>query len=259
MSRHPSLERILVTNDDGIHAPGLETAEKIARELSDDVWIVAPEFEQSGAGHSLSLTEPLRLRRLDERRFAVRGTPTDAVMLAMNHLMGDARPTLVLSGVNRGVNLGEDITYSGTVAGAIEGTIAGVPSIALSQAYASRERKVSFASAEQHAPDIIRHLVEIDWPDEVLMNVNFPPAEETVKGIRATRQGRRDLSDLFVDKRKDPRGFSYYWFGLSRTMDSGDAQSDLTAIQDGWISVTPLHINLTHEAMVEKLAQALKD
>ena len=170
--------RILVTNDDGIHAPGLAVAEKIARALCNDVWVVAPETEQSGASHSLTLTLPLRLRQIDSRRFAVTGTPTDCVMMGVAELMAEARPTLVLSGVNRGSNLADDVTYSGTIAGAMEGTALGVPSIALSQAYGvGGGHDVDWSCAETHGPRLIAKLVEIGWPAEVLMNVNFPPGE----------------------------------------------------------------------------------
>ena len=167
--------RILVTNDDGIHAPGLAVAEQIARALCNDVWVVAPETEQSGASHSLTLALPLRLRKIDSRHFAVTGTPTDCVMMAIAELMTESRPTLVLSGVNRGSNLADDITYSGTIAGAMEGTALGVPSIALSQSYGfSVGRDVEWSCAETHGPPLIKKLVEIGWPPDVLMNVNFP-------------------------------------------------------------------------------------
>src|SRR5918912_162675 len=149
--------RILVTNDDRIHAPGLKVLETIARQLSDDVWVVAPEFDQSGVSHSLSLNDPLRLRSVAERRFAVKGTPTDCVIMAAKHLLKERRPDLVLSGVNRGRNTGEDVIYSGTVAGAVEGTILGIPSFALSQSYMSRSSAPPhWATAIRNAPDIIR-------------------------------------------------------------------------------------------------------
>src|SRR5271154_3267252 len=187
--------RILVTNDDGIHAPGLAVAERIARALSDDVWIVAPETEQSGASHSLTLSMPLRLRQVEAQRFAVTGTPTDCVMMAVAEVMKNARPDLVLSGVNRGSNLADDVTYSGTIAGAMEGCAIGIPSIALSQAYGFEERRdVPWACAETHGPVVIRKLIAAGWPQDVLINLNFPdrqPAE--VEGVEVTEQGKRDL------------------------------------------------------------------
>jgi 5'-nucleotidase len=167
--------RILVTNDDGIHAPGLGVAEKIARTLSDDVWVVAPENEQSGASHSLTLSLPLRLREIDSRRFAVTGTPTDCVMMGTAYIMKDKPPTLVLSGVNRGSNLADDVTYSGTIAGAMEGCALGIPSIAMSQSYFSEtEGETPWACAEAHGPSVVKRLVEIGWPKDVLINLNFP-------------------------------------------------------------------------------------
>src|SRR5437763_6277117 len=149
--------RILCTNDDGIHAPGLKIVEEIARELSDDVWVVAPETDQSGVSHSLSLNDPLRLREIGRRHFAVRGTPTDCVIMGVRHLIADPPPGLVLSGVNRGQNVAEDVTYSGTIAGAMEGTILGIPSIAPSQAYGPSTRdRPHWDTAIQHGPDLLR-------------------------------------------------------------------------------------------------------
>ncbi|OYX11861.1 MAG: 5'/3'-nucleotidase SurE, partial [Rhizobiales bacterium 32-66-8] len=164
--------RILVTNDDGIHAPGLDACARIAAALSDDVWVVAPEFDQSGVAHSLSLSDPLRLRQVEERRFAVKGTPTDCVIMAVRHMLVDQPPTLILSGVNRGQNIAEDVSYSGTVAGAIEGTILGIPSVALSQAFGPTTRdNPSYITAETHAPDVIRTLLKEGIPKGIVINV----------------------------------------------------------------------------------------
>lgn len=166
--------RILITNDDGIHAPGLQACEKIARELSDDIWIVAPETDQSGVSHSLSLNDPLRLREISERHFAVKGTPTDCVIMGARHIMKDM-PDLVLSGVNRGRNCAEDVTYSGTVAAAMEGTVLGIPSIALSQAYAFSTRRAPFwDTGIAHAPELVRRILKAGMPRDVLVNINFP-------------------------------------------------------------------------------------
>ena len=183
--------RILLSNDDGIRSPGLKSLERIARTLSRDVWIVAPETEQSGASHSLTLHEPLRIRRLSPRRFAVRGTPTDCVMLAIHHIIRGRRPSLVLSGVNRGGNIGDDVTYSGTIAAAMEGAILGVPSIALSQVVQGNHA-VKWATAEHHGPGLLRQLLATGWPPEVLINVNFPDVAQTaVRGVAVAVQGRR--------------------------------------------------------------------
>jgi 5'-nucleotidase len=259
MSNKSQALRILVTNDDGIHAPGLAAAERIARALSDDVWVVAPETEQSGASHSLTLSLPLRLRQIDARRFAVTGTPTDCVMMAVAQIMEKSRPSLVLSGVNRGSNIADDITYSGTVAGAMEGTALGIPSVALSQAYGFGEnRDVPWQCAEIHGPRVIRKLVEVGWPADVLMNVNFPdsPPDE-VKRIEVTEQGKRDLQAAALDKRIDSRGYPYYWIGFKRVRSHPPEGTDLHAIYKGRISVTPLHLNLTEYKVRDSLKTQL--
>src|SRR3569623_1029849 len=166
--------RILVTNDDGIHSPGLAVAEKIAQSLCDDVWVVAPENEQSGASHSLTLASPLRLRPIDERRFAVSGTPTDCVMMACLHILKDQPPELVISGVNWGSNLADDVTYSGTIAGAMEGCALGIASIALSQSYEEGDRHaIDWSAGEVHGPQTEAALVKAGWPAGTLLNINF--------------------------------------------------------------------------------------
>jgi len=252
--------RILVSNDDGIHSPGLRTLERIAKTLSDDVWVVAPETEQSGASHSLTLSEPLRIRRLTKRRFAVRGTPTDCVMLAVHHIIEGDAPTLLLSGVNRGANLGEDVTYSGTIAAAMEGALLGIPSVALSQVYNFRRGRVKWATAAHHAPNLLRRLLHFGWPHDVLININFPNLKhDAVKDVRVTVQGRRDVADLIVDERTDARGHPYFWFGFRRAYGHPGTDTDLFAIQDGCISITPLHLDLTHLATRDTLARALGD
>lgn len=241
-----SSARILVSNDDGINAPGLEVLERIARQFSDDVWVVAPEEEQSGAGHSLTLSRVLRLRQLGEKRWAVSGTPTDCVMMAVNKIMKDCKPTLILSGVNRGGNMAEDVTYSGTVSVAMEGQLAGVPSIALSQC-TRPDTRTNWETAERFAPEVIRRLLESGWPENVLMNVNFPAvAPDDVMGVKVTEQGLRELTGTNIDERVDPRGFTYYWFGLGREVGVPGHETDLKAIREKYISVTPLHLDLTH-------------
>lgn len=254
--------RILLTNDDGIHAPGFAVLESIAACLSDDVWAVAPAEEQSGAGHSLTLTRPIRLRQLGERRFAVSGTPTDAVMMALAHIMKDNPPDLVLSGVNRGANLAEDVTYSGTVSAAMEGALAGVRSIALSQVYAREGMGdlVPFAAAEAWAERVLRPLMEAPFAPGTLVNVNFPAlAPEAVKGVRVCRQGIRDYGRLRIIERKDPRGYPYYWFGLAPTVETPGHVTDLEVIADGYIAVTPLFLDLTHEAGLDLMTERLSE
>ena len=250
--------RILVTNDDGIHAPGLIAAETIARALTDDVWIVAPETEQSGASHSLTLSMPLRLREIDPRRFAVTGTPTDCVMMACAHVMKDVQPTLILSGVNRGSNLADDVTYSGTIAGAMEGCALGIPSIALSQSYGVEPRgDIKWNCGEMHGPKLIRRLVETGWPSDVLMNINFPDCEPgDVKGTEITMQGKRDMHTAALDRRVDARGFPYFWIGFKRVRSNPPEGTDLRAIYEKRISVTPLHLNLTERDVMQSLREA---
>jgi len=252
--------RILVTNDDGIHAPGLAVAEGIARALTDDVWVVAPETEQSGASHSLTLTSPLRLRAIEAKRFAVTGTPTDCVMMGVAEIMKDARPTLLLSGVNRGSNIADDVTYSGTIAGAMEGTALGIPSISLSQAYGFGEnREVDWHCARNQGPDLIRKLVAIGWPEDVLMNVNFPDcAAGEVASVEVTTQGKRDLQTAALERRIDARGVPYYWIGFKRVRSDPPAGSDLRAIYEKRISVTPLHLNLTETRVLETLRRQME-
>jgi 5'-nucleotidase len=248
--------RILLTNDDGVNAPGLRILEAIAATLSDDVWIVAPSEEQSGAGHSLTLSEPVRLRKLGERRFAVTGTPTDAVMMGLAHILAEHKPDLILSGVNRGANLGEDVTYSGTVSAAMEGALAGITSIALSQSYAREGMgdTVPFAAAEAWAGRVLAPLLATSFAPKTLVNINFPalPPEE-VKGVRVVRQGIRDYGRLNIDRRTDPRGYNYYWFGLRPIPHTPGHATDLEAIADGYVSVTPLHLDLTHEPSLATL------
>lgn len=252
--------RILLTNDDGIHAPGLAALEAIARALTDDVWICAPEYEQSGASRALTLSDPIRVRKLDDRRFAVEGTPTDCVMMAVQQLIDGPAPDLVLSGVNRGQNIAEDVTLSGTVAGAIEGMAHGIPSIALSQAmtYWHDEIVAHWETAEHFGPGIVRRLLEIGWAKDVVMNVNFParPPEE-VTAVEVTRQGFRDGMLRNMEKRTDLRGRDYYWMGFSAKASAPADGTDLKAVYEGRISVTPLHIDLTHHETVHALKGVL--
>jgi len=249
--------RILLTNDDGIHAPGLEVLERIAARFSDDVWICAPGEEQSGAGHSLTLSRPVRLRQHDARRFSVSGTPTDSVMMALREVMPD-KPDLILSGVNRGANLGDDVTYSGTVSAAIEGALAGIRSISLSQVYAQEGMgdTVPFAAAEAWGERVIRPLLDAPFAERTLVNVNFPALPpQDVQGIRVVRQGFHDYARGSVVEGTDPRGYRYFWFGLHGIEHTPGHATDLEAIQDGYVSVTPLQLDLTHAASIAALAE----
>ncbi len=252
--------RILLTNDDGIHAPGLEALEQIALALSDDLWVIAPETDQSGVAHSLSLNDPLRLREIGPKRFAVKGTPTDCVIMGARHVMIDHRPDLILSGVNRGRNAAEDVTYSGTVAGAMEGTVLGIPSFALSQAYSSATRKKPlWDTAIRHAPSVIRKVLAEGMPRDVLVNINFPdcPPDE-VKGIAVTTQGKRDQELLRIEPRHDGRGNPYFWIAFSRgELVNVPQGSDLAALAENLVSVTPLRLDLTDEPFMTRLAEVL--
>ena len=244
--------RILVTNDDGINAPGLKLLAKVARSLSGDVWVVAPEQEQSGASHSLTLSRPLRIRKLGARRFAVDGTPTDCVLLAVNRIMREQPPSLVLSGINAGANLGEDVTYSGTVAAAMEATLLEVPAIAMSQHYEDR-RAVPWKTAETHAATVIKRLTASPWPRNTLINVNFPAvAADKVTGIAATRQGRRKIGDGVVE-RADPRGRPYYWIGPLRDESPDMPGTDLHAVTEGKVSLSPIYLDLTNGPALAEL------
>jgi 5'-nucleotidase len=248
--------RILLTNDDGVNAPGLKVLEKIAREFSDDIWIVAPAEENSGAGHSLTLSRPVRIRQHGEKHYSVAGTPTDSVMMALGVIMKDQKPDLILSGVNRGANLGDDVTYSGTVSAAMEGALAGVRSIALSQVYGTEGMgdAVPFGAAESWGPKVLAPLVKHDFPDRTLININFPPvAADAVKGVQVARQGFHDYSRGSIVKGTDPRGYDYYWFGLHGVEHTSGHDTDLELIDDGYISVTPLQLDLTHRESLDAL------
>ena len=254
--------RVLLSNDDGIHAPGLKRLESIARKLFDEVWVVAPETEQSAASHSLTLRRPLRLRKLAPRRFAVDGTPTDCVLLAVNQLLKGKRPDLVLSGINLGGNMGEDMTYSGTIAAAMEATLLGIPAIAFSQ-YTEvegfgKQGRVRWEVAERFAPEVIEKALSAKWPRGLFINVNFPAVDpDKVAGIEVTREGRRKIGDD-IRQGTDPRGETYYWIGAQRDSQRYAKGSDLDAVRRGAVSVTPLSMDLTHGPSLKTLRQAFR-
>ncbi len=252
--------RILITNDDGISAKGLDVLRDIALRLSDDVWTVAPETNQSGTSHSMTLHTPLRLREIDGKTFAVGGTPTDCVIMAIRHMMKDNPPDLVLSGVNHGSNLAEDITYSGTVAAAMEGTLLGVRSIALSLmlGFDDQGRRGYWDTVLAHAPSLISDLLEEQWGAGILMNLNFPDAmPNEINGSVVTRQGVRDQSLLHIDSRTDPWGTPYFWFGFERRLSTLVPGTDLAAVAERKISVTPLSVDLTSSDAATALAARL--
>jgi 5'-nucleotidase len=246
--------RILISNDDGINAPGLAVLESIARSLSDDVWVVAPETEQSGASHSLTMHRPLRLREIGPQRYAVDGTPTDCVLLAINSLLADRPPTLVLSGINHGNNIGEDITYSGTIACAMEATLLGVRAIAFSQRI-SPDQPIDWATAQRFAPSIIARLMAAPWPRHVLMNVNFPAcAPEATRGVHAVRHFNRKIGDE-LDERIDPRGRRYFWIGPVRGEVDVPHDTDVHVLSHDGIAVTPIFLDMTHYQTLNDLKE----
>jgi 5'-nucleotidase len=248
--------RILVTNDDGIDAPGIKVAEKIARSLSDDVWVVAPAADQSGQGHAITITEPLRMREVDDRHFAVTGTPADCVTLGVHHIL-PGRPDLILSGVNSGKNVGDDVGYSGTIGAVEEGIFGGIRGIALSQCYQwqAGEKTIPWEVGETHGPDLIKKLANIDLPVGSFFNVNFPNCRaDQVNGVRLTRQGRTQYDDSIAD-RIDGRGQRYYWMVFGHATASPADGTDRHALEHKQISITPLMIDRTDR----KSFEALKD
>ncbi len=246
--------RILVTNDDGIHAPGLKVLEKLARSLSSDVWVVAPESEQSGMAHSLTLHRPLRLHKLGARRYAVSGTPTDCVLVAVNHILKDRRPDLVLSGVNRGANLGEDITYSGTVAAAMEAALLGIPAIAMSQVRDGEH--LHWKNTEIYGPLVVREVMKMRLPRGTLVNVNYPALRpEKVAGTEVGEQGRR-LSMVQVVEASDPFSRKVLWIGDFPSDEPEKGSTDLDIIKRGSVSITPLHVDLTYNPLLSGMKAA---
>lgn len=249
--------RILLSNDDGIHATGLKVLEKIARELSDDVWVFAPELDQSGASHSLTLREPLRIREVSDKKFAVNGTPTDCVLVAATHIMKDHPPELVLSGVNYGGNLAEDVTYSGTVAAAMEAALLEIPAVALSL-MVEHGHPAKWATVETYATDILRRFIKTKIQKNVFININFPDViSSSVAGIKVTKQGQRKIEGN-LEERMDPRGRPYYWIGAIHFRGAGEEGTDLSAVANGYVSITPLSLDLTHHKTMVQLEQVFK-
>ncbi len=244
--------RILVSNDDGIESPGIKILERIARELTEDVWVVAPDQEQSGASHSLTTRRPLRLIERSQRHYAVDGTPTDCVLLAVKKLLRERRPDLVLSGINGGSNAGEDLTYSGTVAAAMEATLLGIPAIALSQDYPDGAA-IPWETGQALGADIIRRLLTRPWPENTLININFPGVTPNrVAGIAITCQGRRDIAENLLEGR-DPRGRPYYWIGPIRETGSTRPGTDIAALTENKVSITPINMDLTNMRLLDTL------
>jgi 5'-nucleotidase len=251
--------RILIVNDDGVEAYGIKLLEELAREISDDVWVVAPDEEKSGFSHSISMTIPIRVRKIDDRHYAIKGTPTDCALLAIYELMGGVKPNVLLSGVNRGANLAEDITYSGTAAAAMEGALLGIRSIALSQVF-TIGGEAHWETARRFAPAILRRLLSCDWQPGTFVNVNFPNAPPDAVGeTRVTTQGRRLPGSFLPVRRVDERNFPYYWIKLAYKTSDLEPGGDLAAIADNAISVTPMHLDLTAHSFRRDLERAFRE
>ncbi len=243
---------ILVCNDDGIRSEGIQALAHAVR-LLGDVYVVAPDREQSAAGHSLTLHRPLRVEEIGPRQYSVDGTPTDCVNLAVSGILPE-RPGLVLSGINKGANLGDDITYSGTVSAAMEGTLFGIPSIAVS--LVARD-EFDFAAAAEFTALLARQVLARSLPDSTLLNVNVPAIpRQRMKGFRLTRQGKRRYSQAFVEK-VDPRGKKYYWIGGEEFGFVDEPGTDFAAISAGAVSITPIHLDLTHYPSFQVLEQLI--
>lgn len=239
--------RILLSNDDGIQAPGISILEDIANKFSDDVYVFAPSSDMSGAGHSLTLKSPLRMKEHDDHHFSVNGTPTDSVIMALRYLLKE-KPDFMFSGVNLDANLADDVTYSGTVAAAIEACLFDIPSIAFSQRLA-KDGKVNWEVAKTYAPVVLKVIMEnYKFKKNVFLNVNFPSCEVSeVLGIKITRQGTRAIDDHVIQF-TDPRGEPYFWIGSAefRKEDSNrDLATDLGAVHSHYVSITPMTIDMT--------------
>lgn len=259
----PQFMRILVTNDDGVAAPGLAVAEHIASEIAGadgEVWVVAPAFEQSGVSHAISFTSPVKVEKLSDRRFAVGGSPADCVILAAHGFMRETPPDLVISGVNRGHNVAEDAVYSGTVGGAIEGALQGFKSIALSQYFRRPAGDLAnwdmFAPARAFGVDAVRRLIAQEWGPDLFFNVNFPPvAAEEVRGFRACPQGRRTRGSFMADQRLSPGGREYYWLRSSADNSSAAPLSDSALCAEGFVTVVPMRPDYTAADRLDALSQ----
>jgi len=238
--------RILVTNDDGIYSEGIRKLATALREVGDVV-IVAPDREQSAASHALTLNRPLRLLQIEEHEWIVDGTPTDCVNLAVLYLFREQRPNIVVSGINFGPNLGDDVTYSGTISAAFEGALLGIPSIALSALIGEH---FSFDPCAEFAVELAEEILETGWDPGIVLNVNFPV--EAFKGVRVTKLGKRIYSEGVIE-RLDPRGRKYFWIGGEPPIWHEGEGTDFQAVQHGFVSITPLHLDLTHHESIGKL------
>lgn len=253
MNNNPN-PRILLVNDDGIEGYGLKLLEKIVSSFSDDVWVVAPDEERSGAGHSISISHPIRVKKIDDRHFAVKGSPTDCALLGINEFLQDKKPDILLSGINAGPNLAEDITYSGTASAAMEGAMLGIPSVALSQ-FRSYDKPPRWETSEKFLPEIIEKLINMEWKDGTFINVNVPNVvPEEIVGVRVTKQGRRPPGSYTPVRRVDERHVPYYWIKIAFTKGNDHEGTDLEAIRDNAISITSLQLDMTDHKTNDELS-----
>jgi 5'-nucleotidase len=251
------LDRVMLTNDDGIDAPGMKVLEEIAAQIAREVWVVAPEHDQSGQSHAISLHHALRIVERGERRFGVTGTPGDCAAIGLCHLMQDAPPQLVLSGVNRGLNLGMETVFSGTVGGAMTAMMLGCPALALSQAFVRRDA-VPWDTARDLGVGTIQRLLEVGWSANAVLNINFPPIPAAEAGpMTLARQGEGAVAGMHVDTRVDPRGMSYHWLNFKRGDIQQGPESDYSAMRAGKIVVTPLRYDRTDDEAYAELATHL--
>ena len=261
--------RILITNDDGYSADGIKILYEIARSYTSDVWIVAPEYEKSGASHALTFIKDLTLKKQDENIYSVNGTPSDCVVIALENVLQDKRPDILLSGINSGVNVAEDVTYSGTIAAAMEGVIRRVPSIAISQNYdLGKKNEISWDVSKAFLDKVLDSVSATGWDFNSLLNVNFPQCNvNEVNGIEVTSQGNRETDDLVLWKKEN----NLFRIGLQRRLGESSkpknnilnkpidgVMTDVVALTSNKISITPLHLDLTHAASIEILRKSLK-
>ena len=261
--------RILITNDDGYSADGIKILYEIAKNYTSDVWIVAPEYEKSGASHALTFIKDLTLKKQDENIYSVNGTPSDRVVIALENVLQDKRPDILLSGINSGVNVAEDVTYSGTIAAAMEGVIRRVPSIAISQNYdLGKKNEISWDVSKAFLDKVLDSVSATGWDFNSLLNVNFPQCNvNEVNGIEVTSQGNRETDDLVLWKKEN----NLFRIGLQRRLGESSkpknnilnkpidgVMTDVVALTSNKISITPLHLDLTHAASIEILRKSLK-
>jgi 5'-nucleotidase len=245
--------RVLLVNDDGIHSEGIELLEAQVRAFTDDVWVVAPDEEKSGASHSISLSVPIRVRKLGDKRYAVKGTPADCVILAVWELMAGHRPTVIISGINHGENLGEDLAYSGTTGAAMEGAILGIRAIALSQVRTIGQVP-RFDVARHFGPPILEKLLSCAWDAGIIANVNFPDVSpEHISGIQFTSLGQRRPGTFRPIAGRDGRNVPHFWIKVSYEPGEVKPGTDLSAIQDKAISITPVQTDLTSKEFSVRL------